>query len=71
MCTLPRASGNPGANGCSLSQLPYKCHLEEIASVGDGLKICNQLDSRADGERIFIGRMTSDRKLEPSGGGST
>ena len=28
-----------------LSQLPYKCY-EEVASVGDGLKICPQLDSR-------------------------
>ena len=28
------------------SQLPYKCHLEEVASVGDWLKICPQLDSR-------------------------
>ena len=28
------------------SHLPYKCHLEEVASVGDRLKICPQLDSR-------------------------
>ena len=28
------------------SQFPYKCHLEEVASVGDLLKICPQLDSR-------------------------
>ena len=27
-------------------QFPYKCHLEEVASVGDGLKICPELDSR-------------------------
>jgi len=30
----------------SLSQLTYKCHLEEVASVGDCLNICPQLDSR-------------------------
>ena len=30
----------------SFSQLPYKCHLEEVASVGDGLEICPQFDSR-------------------------
>jgi len=28
------------------SQLPYKCHLEEVASVGDRLEIFPQLDSR-------------------------
>ena len=28
------------------SRLPYKCHLEEVASVGDWLKICPQLDSK-------------------------
>ena len=29
------------------SQLPYKCHLEEVAFMGDVLKLCPQLDSRA------------------------
>ena len=29
-------------------QLPYKCHLEEVVSVGDRLAICPQLDSRMD-----------------------
>ena len=28
------------------SQLPYEDHLEEVASVGDDLKIFPQLDSR-------------------------
>ena len=32
-------------NGVS-SQLPYKCHLEEVASVGDCLQICPQIDYR-------------------------
>ena len=30
------------------SQFPYKCHLEEVASVGDGLESCTLLDSRVD-----------------------
>ena len=34
------------------SQLQYKCHLEEVASVGDRLKICPQLDSRVGNRRI-------------------
>ena len=29
-----------------LSRILYKCHLEEVASVGDWLKICPQFDSR-------------------------
>jgi len=29
-----------------LSQLTYKCHLEEVPSVGDLLKICPQVGSR-------------------------
>ena len=28
------------------SRPPYKCHFEEVASVGDLLSICPQLDSR-------------------------
>ena len=28
------------------SHLPYTCSLEEVASVGDGLKICPQVDPR-------------------------
>ena len=31
-----------------LSDLLYKCHLEEVASVGYLLAICPQLDSRAE-----------------------
>ena len=30
-------------------QLPYACHFEEVASVGDCLEICPQLDSRVEG----------------------
>ena len=30
------------------SQFPYKCHLEEVASVGDCLEIFPQLYSRVD-----------------------
>jgi len=30
------------------SQLPYKCYLEEVASVGDCLKICPWVTSRAE-----------------------
>ena len=30
-----------------LSQIPYKCRLEEVASMGDYLKICPQLDFKA------------------------
>ena len=30
------------------SRLPFRCHLEEVASVGDRLKICPQLDSRVE-----------------------
>ena len=41
-----RPGGNPRANRWFLSQVPYKCHLEEVASMGDSLKICPQLDSR-------------------------
>ena len=37
------------------SQLPYKCHLEAVASVGDWLKICPQLDSRVVGDREDAG----------------
>ena len=29
-----------------VGQLPYKCHLEEVASVRDCLEICPQIDSR-------------------------
>ena len=32
--------------GGFFSQLPCKCHLAEVASTGDSLKICPQLDSR-------------------------
>jgi len=35
-----------GQINCFFNQLPYKCHLEEVAFVGDWLKICPQLDSR-------------------------
>ena len=30
------------------SHLPYKCYLEEMASMGDWFKICPQLESRVD-----------------------
>ena len=44
----PRAAleATQGQMDGSLSQLPYKCHLEEVASVGNWLKICPRLDSR-------------------------
>ena len=29
-------------------QLPYKCYLEDVASVGDRLEFCPELDSRVD-----------------------
>ena len=35
-----------GQMGGFFSQLPYKCHLEEVASVGDGLEICPWVTSR-------------------------
>ena len=37
-----------------LSQHPYKCHLEEVASVGEWLKICPQLDSRVEGAGLEL-----------------
>ena len=37
---------NPGANGWFLSQLPFKCYLPQIASVGDRLKNCLWVASR-------------------------
>ena len=33
------------------NQLPYRSHLEEVASVRDGLDICLQLDSSVGGRR--------------------
>jgi len=27
-------------------QLPHKCHFEDVASVGDWLQICPEIDSR-------------------------
>ena len=41
-----RPGGSPGASGLCFSQLPYECHLEEMASVGDSLKLFPQLGSR-------------------------
>ena len=35
-----------GGNDGSLSQLPCKCYLEEVASLGDRLKICPWVTSR-------------------------
>ena len=43
---LDRPGGNPGANGCCFSQLAYKYHLEEVAFVGDWLKISPWVASR-------------------------
>ena len=40
------------------SQLSYKCHLEEVASVGDLLKICPQLESR-------VGYLAHKKQLPP------
>ena len=42
-CILEATQGQ--INGF-FSQLPYKCHLEEVTSVSDLLKICPRLDSR-------------------------
>ena len=38
------------------SQLPCNCHLEEVVSAGDCLKICPRLDSRVDvpGDATYI-----------------
>ena len=35
-----------GQNDSFFSQLSYKCHLEEVASVGDYFKICPWVTSR-------------------------
>ena len=42
----PALEATQGQMDGFFSQLPYKCHLEEVASVGDCLNICPQLDSR-------------------------
>ena len=42
--TAPEAT--QGQMDSFFSQLPYKCYLEEVASVGDGLKVFSQLDFR-------------------------
>ena len=38
----------PRGKSMFFSQLPYKCHQNRVASVGDLLKICPQLDSRVE-----------------------
>ena len=45
---VPALEATQGQMDGFFSQLPYKCYLEEVASVGNGLKICPQLDSRVD-----------------------
>ena len=42
----PALEATQGQMDGFISQIPYKCHLEEVASVGDCLKIRPQLDSR-------------------------
>ena len=44
--TVSAMEATQGQKDGSFSPLPYKCHLEEVASVGDYLKICPQFDSR-------------------------
>ena len=45
-CTQAALEATQGQIDGIFSQLPYKCHLEEVASVGDWLKMCPGLDSR-------------------------
>ena len=43
-----------GSNDSCSSQLPYKCYLEEVASVGDRLKICPWAAFRVDIDVIEV-----------------
>jgi len=43
------------------SQLPYKRHFKEVAFVGDSLKICPQLDSRAAAADLWLLEMLGVR----------
>ena len=45
------------------SQLPYKCHLEEVASVGDGDEIWPQLDSRVGFNRLELAALPALEEL--------
>ena len=42
----PTLETTHGQNDSFFGQLPYKCYLEKVASVGCWLKICPKLDSR-------------------------
>ena len=48
-CDRADLEATQGQNDSLFSQLPYKCYLEEVASVGDWLKICPWVTSRAAG----------------------
>ena len=48
------------------SQLPSTCHLEVVASVGDRLKICPELDFRVGGVRT-ISLRASPMQSHPDG----
>jgi len=48
----PALKATQGQMGGFLSQLPYKCHLEEVVSVEDCLEICPQLDSWVASQRV-------------------
>ena len=53
-----------------LSQLPYRCHLEEVASAGDWPEICPQFDSRVGfGGRSGLCRGVGEKEFRFSGGG--
>jgi len=43
---MPALEATQGHMDGFFSQLPYKCHLKEVASVGDRLKICPWVTSR-------------------------
>ena len=49
------------------SQFPNKCHLKEVASVGDCLKICPQFNSRVkEGTLISTRWRVPFRRMPPS-----
>ena len=52
-CVRIRLGRNPGANGCFFCQLPFKCYLTEVASLGDWLEICPWVASRVVNKQGF------------------
>ena len=53
---VTRLEATQGQMDGLFSQLPYKCHLKEVASVGGWLEICPQLNSRVVREMKQHGR---------------